>query len=187
MIKMIQNHLKTMMNQYKPTQSVPRHDVNEVVNGSYSIKDAVIAKRLLVNGQAILGDGVLVKEKLVINGSLISKQVEFESGLEVSGATSIEGSRIKDKAVFSGTLDAKNACFGSLVELLASKSEFDNCQMDTLKIQALPFISSVQKIWLKNGTTITGDILFESGTGKVYVDASSAINGCLIGGTLIQQ
>lgn len=187
MIEMIQDYLSAMMNKYKFTQQSTPHEINEIINGSYNINHAVIDRCIKVNGQAILGEEVLVKEKIVINGSLIAKHVIFESDLEANGTASLADSKVKGNAIFSGTLSAKNSIFTNSINLLASKSEFDHCQIDDLTVQALPFKNSVQKIWLTNGTTVTGDILFQSGIGKVYIDATSATQGHIIGGILIHE
>lgn len=187
MIEMMQGYLSTLMNKYKFTQQSTSHEINEIINGSYKINHVVVDRSIKVNGQAILGEGVLVKQKIVINGSLVSKHVTFESDLEANGTASLIDSKVTGNAVFSGTVSAKNSMFTNSIHLLANKSEFDHCQIDNLTIQALPIKNSVQKIWLTNGTTLTGDILFQSGVGKVYVDATSVIKGHVIGGIVIHQ
>jgi hypothetical protein len=186
MIEMIQDYLSTLMNKYKFTQQSTPQEINEIINGSYRIKHAVIDKSITVNGQAILGEEVLVKEKMVINGSLISKHVNFESDLEANGTASLVDSKNKGNAFFSGNLSAKNSIFTNSINLLANKSEFDHCQIDSLMVQAIPIKNSKQKILLTNGTTIAGDILFQSGIGKVYVDATSIVKGHIVGGVLVK-
>lgn len=187
MIKKIQVYLSAMMNKYKFTrQSIP-HEINEIINGSYHINHAVIDRGIKVNGQAILGEDVLVKEHIVINGSLTAKKVDFESNLDANGTASLTDSTVKGNAFFSGTLSTKNSTFTNSINLLTSKSEFNHCQINGLTVQALPFINGVQKIWLANRTTVTGDILFQSGIGKVYIDTTSAVQGHIIGGSLIHK
>lgn len=185
MIEMIQDYLSSMMNKYKFTQQSTPHEINEVINGLYKINNAEINKSIKVNGQAILGEEVLVKEKIIINGSLIAKHVNFESDLVANGTATLVDSKVKGNAVFSGNVSAKNSIFTNSINLLASKSEFNHCQIDNLTVQALSYKNSVQKIWLADGTTISGDILFQSGIGKVYIDATSTIKGRIIGGIII--
>lgn len=185
MIKMIQTYLSTLMSKYQFTQASTPHEMNEIINGSYNINHAVIDRSIKVNGQAILGEEVLVNEKIVINGSLISKHVNFESALEVNGTATLFNSSVKGNAVFSGNLSAKNSIFTHSIHLLANQSEFDHCQIDNLTVQALPFKNNAQEISLTHGTTLTGDIVFQSGIGKVYVDATSIIKGRIVGGVII--
>lgn len=186
MIEMIQDYLSSMMNKYKFTQQSTGYEINEIINGSYKINNGVINKSIKVNGQAILGEDVIVKEKMVINGSLTSKHVNFESDLVANGTATLVDSNVKGNAVFSGILGAKNSIFTNSINLLTSKSDFNRCQINSLTVQSLPR-NIVQKIKLTNGTTVTGDIIFQSGIGEVYVDKTSATQGKIIGGIFIHE
>lgn len=187
MIEMIKDYLSGIMNKYKFKQQSTLYEINEIINGTYEINNAQINKSLEVNGQAILGKEVLVKKTIVINGSLIAKHVTFEADLIANGTATLVDSKVKENAVFSGNISAKNSIFTNSINLLASKSEFDHCQIDNLTVQALPYKNIVHKIRLTNGTIITGDILFQSGIGNVYVDATSIIKGHIVGGILIKS
>lgn len=186
MIEVIHDYLSSLMKKYNFTQQSRIEEINEVINGSYKISNTVISNKIKINGQAILGEDVSVKEKIVINGSLISTKADFNSDLVVNGSASLVDTKVKGHSFFSGNLVAKNSVFSNTINLLVSKSEFEHCQVNTLTIQALP-VNIVQRIKLSNATTVTGNILFQSGMGEIYVDATSVIQGNIEGGTLIKE
>ena len=176
MIAFIKNYLKTF------SFSGVDAAIDEIINGSYILKNTVINRTIKINGEAILGGDLIIQKNIIINGALNAKEVSFESGLEVNGNTSLCTSSISDNSIFSGTLEAKKSLFKKETRLLVSRACFDACQFDNIVIQSLPGKKVVQTIHLSNKTKVKANIEFQSGRGEVYIDDTSAIDGCVVGG-----
>lgn len=186
MIKLMKNYLSKILEKYQSEEAVNSGDINETINGSYRIKKTTVPQRITINGEAIL-DEVIIQEKIVINGSLIAKNVLFESDLVVNGTISITDSNIKGHAFLRGALQSANSVFLNPVQILGDKLNFEQCQINNIIVQQLPYGGIVQKIQLTNRTIVNGDIIFQAGIGKVYIDTTSAIQGNIIGGELIHS
>ncbi|KTC87837.1 hypothetical protein [Legionella drozanskii] len=185
MIEMITDYFQNIM---KVKEYVKKDDMNnydEVINGSYNVKNTQISRNLCINGQAILNKDVIVQNNMTVNGRLITQDVSFESDLTVNGTTTLNGTKLAGNAKFRGNLDAKDSELLNPIEILSDKSVFDNCKTKNLIIKELPSKNIVQRVKLINNTVIAGDIIFNSGNGEVYCDKSVKIHGKIIGGRLI--
>lgn len=185
MIKLINHYLSKILTKYPFVEPGNSSDADETINGSYRVKKTTVPQSITINGEAILEDEVIIQEKIIINGSLMAKNVLFESDLVVNGTISIVDSNIKGQAFLRGVLQSANSKFLNPIQLLGDTSNFEQCQINNILVQQLPYGKIVQKIQLTNRTTVSGDIIFQAGMGKVYIDATSVIQGNIIGGELI--
>ncbi|MBA3537161.1 MAG: hypothetical protein H0T84_11215 [Tatlockia sp.] len=185
MIEIITDYLQNKVNEHMKKEEINTYD--EVVNGSYNVKSTQINKNICINGQAILDKDVIVQKNMTVNGRLISQNVDFESDLTVNGTTSLSNTKIAGNAKFRGNLNAKDSELLNPIEILSDKSVFDNCKTKNLIIKELPSKKIVQQVKLINNTEIVGDIIFNSGNGEAHCDATSRIQGKVIGGTLISR
>jgi hypothetical protein len=186
MIELISNFLSEHFAKHQMVKTDKSESTNQIINGAYIVKNTTVPQGLTINGKASLSDDVIFKEKIIINGSLKARDVTFESDLTSNGTTFISDSKIKGYAFLRGAIQSKNSVFMKIIKILGDDANFENCQMDGLIVQKLPNNKIVYKIRLTN-STVAGDIVFESGMGKVFVDASSTIQGKIIGGELIKE
>ncbi|MBA2651636.1 MAG: hypothetical protein H0U73_05145 [Tatlockia sp.] len=185
MIEIIADYIQNILTTSAYVKKDEMNNYDEIINGSYSVINTQINKNLCINGQAILDKDVIVQKNMTVNGRLVSQDVNFESDLTVNGTAFLNGTKIAGNAKFRGNLNAKNSELLNPIEILSDKSAFDNCKTKNLIIKELPSKKIVQHVKLINNTEIAGDIIFNSGNGEVYCDATSRIYGQIIGGTLI--
>lgn len=164
------------------THAGPALAYHEVLNGSYQVSNTEITKRIKINGEAVLGSGTVAKDLLLVNGSLKADGVIFEKGLTANGTSTVSNTVFNDWAEFNGALSVTNSSAYNVITILNQTSNFKNCQLKTIYVKKNPYIRSEQSIRLSN-TIISRDVTFESGTGIVYLDSSSEINGTVIGGS----
>jgi hypothetical protein len=136
------------------------------VHGQLSASDLDVGEKVTIHGQATLND-VNFKDDLTVHG-----QLALDNGV-IAGETSIHG-----------------------------QAHISKCRMNNLVVYARKITlttSTVKNIYVKetnHKTTITlidskveGDIVFDSGNGKVILEDGAAVGGKIIGGdeTLQQQ
>lgn len=187
MIKLINNYFSKVLTKYQCIRPKHSNDINEIINGTYRVKKTIVPQSITINGEAILEDEVIIKEQIIINGSLIAKNVLFESDLVASGTISVSDSNITGAAFLRGVLQSSNSIFLNTVHLLVRESNFEQCEIDNIIVEELFFEKIVQKIKLTKGTIVSGDIIFQAGMGRVYIDATSAIQGNIVGGELVHS
>ena len=184
MIELIKKVLSTLV--IVPAVSPSAADENfRVINGFYEVSNTTITENLKINGEAILRKNTKAKKTLVINGKLDASDTIFDSELFSHGTAKISDSRFKNKTHFSGNTTAVDSQFFTTLTLLSQKSVFSNCKFDTITIKKIPYVKQTQSLYLKKGSIVFGDIIFESNNGKVYLDSSSTIKGKIDGGEKI--
>lgn len=187
MIKKINHYLSELLAKYQFSKPGNSNDNHETFNGSYRVRKTVIPQSITINGEAILGDGVTIQKKIVVNGSLIAKNVLFESDLFANGTISITDSTIKGHVFPRGVLQSTNSIFLNTIQLMGDESHFYHCQTGTIFVQKTFSKKVVQNLYLSNGTSVSGDIIFQTGMGKIYIDSTSLIQGKIIGGELVHR
>lgn len=152
-----------------------------VINGSYSVSNAVITEKLKINGEAILGENTIVKNTMIVNGKLQATKATFEAEIFFSGNIVIHDSWINNNAQFNGDIIVTNSQFSKNFSLLAQKSTYSACHFNNVIIQKNPYVNTAQIIYLTKGTIITGDLTFEAGNGEIFLDNTSQIKGMVYG------
>ncbi len=165
-------------------QSSPEH-LFQTINGSYKISNNIVSSKLKVNGEATLKDNTIVKDIIIVNGQLKAFNTIFESDVFANGVATLEYCSLKGNASFSGNISTNNCLFLNGLTLLAQKAHFSKCSINSIFVKKITYAKVVQTVILANGSTVSGDITFESGIGEVYIDSSSEIKGALNGGKKI--
>lgn len=142
-----------------------------VVDGSLKFSNLIIEEELLVNGSV---NGKKLKcKKFKINGSFNGKDIEAKDG-SVSG--SLEGANINvlgETKIF-GSMSVSDGNFGN-IEINGKKSDLTNSKARSIFFKKEE--AETQKLELNKKTIISGDVTFESGEGKIYLNSGSEIHG----------
>ncbi len=168
------------------------------INGSATFKDLKIDEFMIINGSAS-GKNLQVK-KLKVSGSLTTKymtandvevsgaaalrEVVIKNSLIVDGSLKTEHIRVQGKTVISGGLKASNGSFDS-IEISSDRAELAKSRVNNIY-----FFNSnnrPQILELKSGTVVSGNVIFKSGKGKVYLFDGSKVEGKVEGGEVIKK
>lgn len=151
--------------------------------GSQKISKKKI-EHLYVNGYVELDSSVIAKE-LFVNGSLISTNSDIWS-MKINGRAVLKQSLVHSFTNVNGFLEANCSKFENTVFVSSQVVEFKNCFLLNLVIKPVQE-EEVQIIKLENGTQIDGDVIVESGKGKILISDDSKINGIIQGATISKK
>lgn len=143
------------------------------IQGDATLK-LVRAKSLQVNG-SLQFHSLDVSGDAVVEGSFKGDKGKFGS-LKVTGPATVSSLIVKQQADFDGPLEATHSQFQTL-SVKADKIVLDEVILDNLTILKS---SGPQVLILKGASSISGDIVFESGNGKLEIQGSEVH----IGGTV---
>ncbi|MCH1429452.1 MAG: hypothetical protein GWP59_08975 [Chlamydiales bacterium] len=144
-----------------------------------------------------------VIEDLDFKGSIDLEGVEVKKTTKVQGAAKIEGGRFLDLIV-SGVLDVEDAKIQGNTEVIgeldAESTEFQQQLMFTgeelelksstandIVIKVNGSKKHIQRLHIKEGSKVSGNITFESGNGEVVIDEESSFSGNLEGGKIVEE
>lgn len=165
--------------------SASSDDNFRVINGTYKVKDTVVTEKLKINGEVVLGQGTVVNEMMIINGILNAEGADFKRRLIVNGNASIKQSKFHENASFNGNLTVSDSEFLGYLYLHVQQSDYFNCRLNYIFAEKNPYTNAKEIIFLKNGSLVNGDVMFESGNGEIHLDANSQIKGKIYGGSKI--
>ncbi len=129
---------------------------------------------LKVDGMLAL-DGTTIEGLLEVNGMLMAEWANIGE-LRVNGMAKFRDSTIRGKTAVSGMLKAKRTKFQGMVTIASQMLLLASSEADSITVRKIPG-RAVQTLILLDGTTVDGDVIFESGRGEVVMDASSKILG----------
>jgi cytoskeletal protein CcmA (bactofilin family) len=135
------------------------------VNGSLTGQN-ITSSSATIHG-ALSVHSLTVTNDLKVNGSLIGHSIV------VSGKTSV-----------SGTLSALNSNFKD-IEIESHKATFENSNARNILIKSVK--TRPQTLTLKGLSTISGDIIFESGDGIIHASKNVKISGNIKGARVIRE
>lgn len=168
------------------------------VAGALDFNQLKIEKDLTVSGSA---KGKFLKcEKFVVSGTFTGESIQAKSGevsgslecskltvaedLAVSGSLTGEEIKISGKTSISGNLDASKSEFADIEIASATGTLLDSTAQNILVKKTN---DESQKMHLKGKSTIKGDIIFESGNGKVIIGAESKVIGKIQGASIVKE
>lgn len=132
--------------------------------------------------------GSAVGEKLkcnnfVVSGSIKASDLTASFG-SVKGAISAHNLNISGDLKLSGEIYITKSILGN-VEITSNAATFKDSKIHNIMVKNNN--NKEQKITLANKTIISGDVTFESGNGKIYLDNSSKIEGKITGATIVHD
>lgn len=132
------------------------------------------------NGRVTL-DGTLVIGELKVNGSL-SCQNAFVNTLSVTGYAFLNNTKIGGNADISGIFSAEHCTFSGDLSVKEHKVVLKDCTTGSIHIKKVMWPFDSQVVELVDGSICTGDIVFESGKGRVILRDGSVLEGHVVGG-----
>jgi len=166
--------------------------------------DAVF-KGTTVNGVAkIIGDLQAEHAKfnqLNVIGDLTAIDINLQGELNVKGDATITESKFFDDAVIVGNAKICNTVFQTTTKIVGdvdiTKTQFfaslglsaDKAQFTDVRSQTITFnpASSPQKLYLYSQNIISGNIIFASNHGFVFLNKESQVTGTITGAKIIYQ
>lgn len=125
-----------------------------------------------------------VKETVQVNGNLSAEDSTIGS-LQINGNTSLENCIIKKPSTVNGSLTAVNTSFNKNLAVASEKIVLKKCSLDSLTIKKVGGFSGIQVADLRDGTTLTGYIVFESGKGEIWVSRNNTLSDSQVKGATI--
>jgi hypothetical protein len=145
--------------------------------GKETIENLSCSGVLKLNGTTI--------KTLSISGSLVTTSALL-GALTVRGEANLRGSKISAPCTIYGYLRAQDTTFEDHLTLGAHKAVFTASHLSSITVQIEEGFKAKQIIELKQGTTVSGPIHFESGKGEVHA-YNSKVTGPITGGKLIKK
>lgn len=127
-----------------------------------------------INGMSSLGDTARLYDS------------EFCGELAIGGELFSQGTTFHAPVTVCGDVTAERCCFEQLLTAKAEIIRLSNTDAACIYVEATGPYYDPQVIRLAKGSVVYGDIVFESGRGKIVMDNSSAICGCIYGGHIIK-
>lgn len=159
------------------------------MNANYNYGSQSYGKETLssiqTNGTLIL-EGTKVLGLVQVNGSFEADEANIEN-LHINGQAEIKNSLIKNDTKINGTLIADNTKFQHELSVASQKITLRTCSVDTLIVRAVAGFDGIQVVDLRSGTTITGPIYFESGTGEIWLSSNSEASGEITGARVVRK
>ena len=145
--------------------------------GKETIPELSCSGVLKLNGTTI--------NNLNISGSLVTTAALL-GALTVRGEANLRGSKVSAPCTIYGYLRAQDTTFEGPLILGAHKAVFTASHLASITVQIEEGFKAKQIIELKQGTTVSGPIHFESGKGEVH-SYNSKVTGPITGGKLIKK
>ncbi len=153
---------------------------NLTVSGSANLKDLKIDKDLVVSGSVTAVN--MTADNISVSGSASLEKIKVKNNLEVSGSISGSNVTVTGKTKVSGGMTISEGDFSD-IEISAKRLKLVNSKAHNI---LLLDSDSKQKLKLKN-SIVSGDVIFESGEGEIYLDNNSKILGKVEGGNIIAK
>ncbi|MBS0185693.1 MAG: hypothetical protein JSS34_05060 [Proteobacteria bacterium] len=166
---------------------------NLVVTGPLGFENLTVQKEAVITGPVTGSKGYFAD--LTVSGPFKVSEILCQN-LTVSGPIDATKLAVRDKTTATGNMTANNSDFGDMT-ITANKILFNETTARDLLIKKNSSIESSFLAWfgdnsdekpqelrLTNKSVIEGDVTFESGKGKIYVEEGSQIKGKIQGGTV---
>lgn len=126
--------------------------------------------------------GTTVRQHLKLNGTLNAQQAILNK-VNVNGAVDLKETTVAGPCEVKGKVYSLRSSFQNLLSVFSHSIVLEASTCESISVKK-GSDDKPTEITLKNQTTVNGDIAFEMGNGKVYVDASSTIKGSVRGGVV---
>lgn len=145
--------------------------------GKETIEEITCSGVLKLNGTTL--------NALSISGSLVTTSALL-GAITVRGEANLRGTKISAPCTIYGYLRAQDTTFEDHLTLGAHKAVFTASHLTSITVQVEEGFKAKQIIELKQGTTVSGPIHFESGKGEVH-SYGAKIHGPITGAKLIKK
>lgn len=139
-----------------------------------SLVNTDIAKELVVNGTLTATNSRL--NKVSINGKATIANSVVNDDIFINGKLTIDKVVIKKNLIGHGELVANNSQIIT-IDMEAKSIILNDTTVSS--IRAREFKNTT--IYLRNGSVVTGDIIFDTGRGRVIIDKESKVKGSITG------
>jgi len=139
-------------------------------------------ENLTVNGLAKLKK-VSVSQNLTVNGNLSASDSTI-GAMHVNGLVDLNKTTVSGVSKINGLLRAQSSTLNQIV-ISTEKAFLSDSVTKTITVKKTK--EFVEQLIELNNTKVDGDILFESGKGKVVLKGSSGITGKIEGGVSVKK
>lgn len=130
-------------------------------------------------------NGTTIEGGTNVNGMLNADDAHFDS-LNVNGSVTLFKCIVNNVAEVKGSIKATSSKFEKSLEVFSNSIRFSNSKIrDNIHVHRTD--SKTQEIYLDDNSEVGGDIIFDDGNGRVYVDSGSKIISKVIGGKIINK
>lgn len=152
------------------------------VSGSLEFEYLTLTDSLTVSG-SLIGSHLQCKD-LKVSGAVDVKHMKVSGPLTVSGALLGRHIHVDGNTTVSGAVKVHKSTFNNLI-ISSHESHLHDSTANRISVLK-PDDDKIQIVYLHGETTISGDIVFESGNGEVRAEKTVVIKGTIKGGTLVQ-
>lgn len=137
------------------------------VNGSSNVEN--IKTHNIKNSVSFKGNDIYVKNNIFVNGNINAKNITILGTTKIAGNVKIKNGNLNN------------------IEIKNFEATFINSKVNKIIMHSY---NSNHKHWphvitLKSNSTVSGDIIFESKNGEVYLLDNSKVEGEIIGGRIV--
>lgn len=141
-------------------------------------------ENLYVNGSVEL-DSSMVTRELFVNGNLLVINSDIWS-MKTNGRANLKKTLVREFTNVNGFLEAESTNFENTVFVSSQSVDLKNCTLTTLIVKPV-YEEESQVINLESETHINGDLIVESGKGKIFISDDSKIHGIIKGATVFKK
>jgi hypothetical protein len=105
----------------------------------------------------------------------------------VIGEANLTDTEIEKGGTVLGSMQAVRSTFNQHLTLLTQKAVFTSCKIHSLSIQKDQAFKGKQILELKQGTIVSGPIVFEGGKGEIILYPGSQILGSVTGAKVTRK
>jgi hypothetical protein len=124
-------------------------------------------------------NGTTVRKKVEVKGRIDAKEAHIGS-LQVTGNANLNGCIVDGLCEVSGFLNGINTRFKDKIIISSNSLSLQACQAPAIEVKKTGWAFGSQVIELSKNSKV-GEIIFESGNGKVIVTEGSTVSGPVIG------
>lgn len=140
-------------------------------------KEVVAYGLLDVKGSHINGD-------TSFSGALDAKNGVFRK-IDGNGMAKFEDSSIQEESKFKGSISSKNTKFEKNIHIYSNTASFDNSTAKQSVVFHKLKTDKRQRLFLRNGSVVSGEVNFRSGNGEVVLEKGSKVEGKVVGGKIV--
>ena len=130
--------------------------------------------------------GTTISHLLKITGNLTASNAHLHQ-VEAVGNVSLNNTSVAQELEVIGTIKAVDSTFEKPISFLGQKGVFSKCRLTGITVQKDHAFRGTQILELKNGTQVSGPIVFEGEEGKVFLYSGSKVTGTVTGGVIVRK
>lgn len=140
-----------------------------------SLVNTDITKELIVNGKISAANSKL--NKVSINGIGEIQNSVINEDVSINGRLTLNKTVVKKNVIGHGELIAVRSQIPR-VDMEAEKITLDNAKVGSIRVRKFKNTT----VYVRNGSVVAGNITFDMGDGKVFIDKQSSVKGTISSG-----